>query len=191
MNILIITAHPSSKGFSHRIANSYADKAIELGYSIETVDLYKSPRQDFLTFEDKHDDRADQIKIRSEYQAKITWADELVFVHPMWWGSMPAIMKNWIDVNFSGGFSHSYKDGKPFGLLQGKQAKVFITSDAPAFLYWFLAKPYAITWSIIILRFVGIKTKCVKLYGNKRKRTEEENTIFLQKVQKLVSKSEM
>jgi NAD(P)H dehydrogenase (quinone) len=189
MNILIITAHPSTKGFSHRIANSYAQKAIEKGHQVEVTDLYHSPRQDFLIFEDKHDERVDQIKLREQYQAKITWADELVFVHPMWWGSMPAIMKNWIDVNFSGGFSHSYKDGKPFGLLKGKQAKVFITSDAKAFLYWFLFKPYAIIWSIIILGFVGIKTDCVKLYGNKRKRSEQENLEFLQKVQKLVPAS--
>jgi NAD(P)H dehydrogenase (quinone) len=184
MNILIITAHPSSKGFSHRIANAYMDAATTKGHKVEILDLYKSPRQDFLTFEDKHDERPEEVTIRKSYQDKIALADELVFVHPMWWGSMPAIMKNWIDVNFSGGFSHTYKNGKPVPLLTAKRAKVFITSDAPAFLYWILFKPYAITWTFIILRFVGIKTDCVKLYGNKRKRSEEENLAFLEKVKK-------
>jgi NAD(P)H dehydrogenase (quinone) len=41
-------------------------------------------------------------------QQKITWADELIFVFPIWWGSMPAVMKNWIDVNFLGGFAFRY-----------------------------------------------------------------------------------
>jgi NAD(P)H dehydrogenase (quinone) len=188
MNILIITAHPSSKGFTHRIAKAYSQKAIENGHEVETLDLYKSPRQGFLTFKDGHEAQdPEQVKLREFYQAKITKANELVFVHPMWWGSMPAIMKNWIDVNFSGGFSHTYKNGKPVPLLTAKRAKVFITSDAPAFLYWILFKPYAITWTFIILRFVGIKTDCVKLYGNKRKRSEEENLAFLERVKRLVS----
>jgi NAD(P)H dehydrogenase (quinone) len=187
MNILIISAHPSSKGFTHRIAKAYTQKAIENGHEIETLDLYKSPRQGFLTFEDGHETQdPEQVQLREFYQAKITKANELVFVHPMWWGSMPGIMKNWIDVNFSGGFSHTYKNGKPVPLLTAKRAKVFITSDAPAFLYWILFKPYAITWTFIILRFVGIKADCVKLYGNKRKRSEEENLAFLEKVKQLV-----
>jgi NAD(P)H dehydrogenase (quinone) len=187
MNILIITAHPSNNGFTHRIANAYYKKALELNHDVEMLDLYKSPRQGFLTFDDKqeaHD--LEETKLRNFYQAKITKADELVFVHPMWWGSMPAIMKNWIDVNFSGGFSHTYKEGKPVPLLTAKRAKVFITSDAPSFLYWLLFKPYAVIWVFIILRFVGIKTDCVKLYGNKRKRSEEENLAFLDKVKGLV-----
>jgi hypothetical protein len=79
-----------------------------------------------------------------------------------------------------------YKDGKPVPLLTAKRAKVFITSDAPAFLYWILFKPYAVTWTFIIFRFVGIKTDCVKLYGNKRKRSEEGNLAFLDKVKELV-----
>jgi NAD(P)H dehydrogenase (quinone) len=33
-------------------------------------------------------------------QAKITWADELIFIFPIWWGDAPAIVKNFIDCNF-------------------------------------------------------------------------------------------
>jgi NAD(P)H dehydrogenase (quinone) len=186
MKSLIITAHPSSKGFTHRIAQAYKEKSLSKGHEVQIIDLYKAPRQDFLTFEAHGDDRPDQVAIRSSYQEQIIWADELVFVHPMWWGSMPAIMKNWIDVNFSGGFSHTYKNGKPVPLLAKKRAKVFITSDAPAFIYWILLKPYATTWAFIILMFVGIKTDCVKLFGNKRKRTEQENIAFLEKVKRTV-----
>jgi NAD(P)H dehydrogenase (quinone) len=182
MNILIITAHPSQNGFTHRIAKAYSVKALELNHKVQILDLYNSPRQDFLTFECTEEQKA----IRQEYQNKITWADELVFVHPMWWGSMPAIMKNWLDMNFTGGFSHTYKNGKAIGLLNTKRAKVFITSDAPAFLYWFVAKPYATTWALIVLGFVGIKVDKVKLYGNKRKRTEGENIKFLDYVRNSV-----
>jgi NAD(P)H dehydrogenase (quinone) len=186
MNILIVAAHPSTSSFTHSISDSYLSRANELGHTVEVLDLYRSERQDFLAFD--HEQNEKELSIRIMYQQKITWADELVFVHPMWWGSMPAIMKNWLDVNFSGGFSHTYKDGKAIPLLTDKKAKVFITSDAPAFVYTFLAKPYATTWSMIVLKFVGIQTEFVKLYGNKRKRSDEENTKFLNWVKSRVPK---
>jgi NAD(P)H dehydrogenase (quinone) len=187
MNILIITAHPSKTGFTHRIANAYMESATKKGYKTEILDLYNSPRQDFLSFEqsDPSNSKA-QKEIQKIYQDKITLADEIVFVHPLWWGSMPAIMKNWLDVNFSGGFSHTYKDGKPVPLLTGKTARVFITSDAPSIIYWFVARPFAVTWRLITLRFVGIKCKTVTLYGNKRKRSEDDDKAFLEKVKNMV-----
>jgi NAD(P)H dehydrogenase (quinone) len=179
MNILIITAHPSPTGFTHQIGTAYQEKSVELGRSVEILDLYHSPKQDFFSFAPLD---ADGLEVQKMYQNKVAWADEIIFVHPMWWGLMPAIMKNWIDVNFSGGFSHTYKNKKPVGLLKGKRAKVFITADAKSYLYILLAKPYASIWSLIILRFVGIKVDCVKLFGDKRNRTETENLAFLDKV---------
>jgi NAD(P)H dehydrogenase (quinone) len=179
MNILIITAHPSPTGFTHRIASAYQERDVGLGHTVEILDLYKSPRQDYFTFEPKS---TSELEIQKAYQDKISCADELVFIHPMWWGSMPAIMKNWLDVNFAGGFSHTFKNGHPVALLKGKRAKVFITSDGKEILYWILLKPYAIIWTFVTLGFVGIKVDCVKLFGNKRNRTEVENLEFLEKV---------
>jgi putative NADPH-quinone reductase len=34
-------------------------------------------------------------------QEQITWADELVFVYPIWRYDAPAVLKNWFDVNMS------------------------------------------------------------------------------------------
>jgi NAD(P)H dehydrogenase (quinone) len=42
-------------------------------------------------------------------QEKILWADEIVLVFPIWWGDMPAIMKNWMDCNFMSGFAFKYE----------------------------------------------------------------------------------
>jgi NAD(P)H dehydrogenase (quinone) len=187
MNILIITAHPSKMGFTHQIANAYTESSTQKGHKVEIIDLYNSPRQEFLSFDNESSVKTEaQNEIQKMYQDKVTISDEIVFIHPLWWGSMPAIMKNWLDVNFSGGFSHTYKDGKAIPLLTGKTARVFITSDAPSFVYWILARPFAVTWRLITLRFVGIKCKTVTLYGNKRKRSEDDDKAFLEKVKNMV-----
>ena len=182
MHTLIITAHPSSKGFTHIMANTYQKSRIEAGHTCEIMDLYKEPRQDFLVYEDKHDERVDQVALRQMMQGRITKADELVFIHPMWWGVMPAIMKNWIDVNFCTGFSHKYVDHKPVPLLTGKTARVFLTSDAPAFIYTAIGVPFRSIWSLITFRFVGIKTKSVTLFGDMRKRPEDKVKKILDKI---------
>jgi NAD(P)H dehydrogenase (quinone) len=188
MNVLIITAHPSSKGLTHQIAQYYKDGKTLGGNQVEILDLYLAPRQDFLVFEDKNEERNDQLEIRNQMQQKITWADELVFVHPLWWGGSPAIMKNWIDVNFSSGFSHRYENGKAVKMLTDKTARVFITCDAPAFIYNFLANPFKSIWSIITFGYVGIKCKSITVFGDKRNKTQQDTQNFLEKVKQLAQK---
>jgi NAD(P)H dehydrogenase (quinone) len=181
-NVLIITAHPSSKGFTHYIARSYQESCLKNNHQVEILDLYKAPRQDFLVFEDHHETRADQIELREAMQAKVSKADHLVFVHPMWWGNTPAILKNWLDVNLSSGFSHKVEGGKVVKLLTGKTASVYVTSDAPAFIYKLVLSPYKTIWNLITFRFVGIKAIKTRLLGNMRGQTEATRQAFLVKV---------
>ncbi len=185
MHKLIITAHPSSKGFTHQIAQTYSKASIEAGHTVEVLDLYKAPRQDFLVFEDKDDVRPDQIELRNQNQAKITAADELIFVHPLWWGTTPAILKNWLDINFSSGFAFAHKDGKVIKMLTGKTARVFITCDAPAFIYVLLANPFKSIWSMVTFGYVGIKCLSFDVLGNKRKQSPEKLAKFLEKVSQI------
>ena len=180
--VLIITAHPSSKGFTHRIADAFAQGAREAGKEVEIIDLYKTNlKQDFLTFEDKSD-MAKADPIRSAIQAKIQAASELVFVHPLWWMGTPAIMKNFIDINISSQFAFRYVKGWPVGLLKGKKGHVFITCDGRMWLYWLMAVPFRTIWSLGILRFCGIKPVTFKVLHEKYRRTEEYMNKFLEMV---------
>ncbi|MCF7865614.1 MAG: NAD(P)H-dependent oxidoreductase [Candidatus Pacebacteria bacterium] len=196
MNTLIVTAHPSSKGFTHQIAEAYKKgreaKALALGIadtsSVEILDLYKTDiKQDFLRYEEKAD-MGNPDPAREAMQAKITAADNIVIVHPMWWVSPPAIMKNFIDVNFAAHFAFRYINGKPVGLLTGKTAAVFITCDGPRWLYWLIAMPFRTIWIHGILQYCGLKVKAFKLFDRKMFRTEDEKTAFLQKVEKIAKK---
>lgn len=108
MHSLIITAHPSSQGFTHAIANTYRESCEQKGYTVEMLDLYKTEFQlSFLRYEDKAELK-NTFPAQQALQAKITTADELVFVFPIWWIGMPAILKNFFDVVFSSGFAYRY-----------------------------------------------------------------------------------
>jgi len=187
MKILIITAHPSPKGFTHRIASTYKKAGEEIGHQVEILDLYRTNlKQGFLEFEDIKAMPADPV--RDKIQAMISEADELVFIHPLWWLSMPAIMKNFIDINISAGFAYKFnKNHKTIGLLKTKTARVFITSDGSKYLFKFIFSPFKLVWKYGILGFCGMKLKPFRLYDRMRWRDEEEKGRWLDEVEKLAN----
>lgn len=187
MNILIITAHPSKYGFTHKIAERYARESKNLKKNVEILDLYKPEnRQDFLTFENIKEMPADpQVQ---KMQEKISWADEIVFIFPLWWYGEPAIMKNFWDNNFTARFAYRYIDGKPVGLLKGKSARVFFTSDGPWYYQWLLLQPVRNIWWLTKLRFCGIKMKSFTVFGSMRSRDEQNRSKLLERVAKIAQK---
>ncbi len=68
-------------------------------------------------------------------RALILWAELLVFVHPTWWGSMPALLKGFLDRALTPGFSFVTCEGGTGyqGLLNGRSAQLITTMDTP---YW-------------------------------------------------------
>lgn len=131
-NVLIVLANPEANSFSHRIAQTYYIEAEKAGKQVEILDLYAPEyRQDFLTFDENG--RPVVTETTLLMQKKVQWADGLVFVFPIWWFDMPAILKNWLDHTMAGGFAYKYKPKslQPFKLLKGKTARVFCCSGAP------------------------------------------------------------
>ncbi len=183
MKKLFITANPSSTGFTHKICEKLSVLSREKWDEVEILDLYKTElRQDFLTYENKKEMAKDEIT--KKIQEKILWADELVFIFPIWWWDAPAIIKNFIDCNFSAGFAFRYENGRPVGLLKGKTARIITTSGGPSFLYklilhiqWF--------WNINRISMCGMKQKSFTVFGNMDSSKTDKNK-YLEGITKLV-----
>ncbi len=183
---LIITAHPSSKGFVHRITEHYVQAIKKKGESCKILNLYAPEnKQSFLQFETEKEWPGEKLK---EMQQKIADADELVLSFPVWWGDAPAVMKNWLDYNFTAGFAYKYTAKGVNKLLTGKTAKILATSDAPGIAYSFFLAPMRLTWSKMRLDFCGIKVTDFKVYGKMRKRNEESRQKILKEIGKLALK---
>ena len=184
MKSLIVTAHPSSKGFTHSIAAAYKKGRESMGHTVEILDLYKTDlKQDYFKFEDLKEDSMKPDAVRDAMQAKIKEADDIVIIHPLWWIGAPAILKNYIDVNFSAHFAFKYVNGRPVGLLPGKTAHVFITCDGSKWIYRILAMPFKTIWKYGILGLCGLKVKTFSLFDKKMMRTEAEKEAYLIKVE--------
>lgn len=161
MNILIVTGNPKKENHTDDIANTYKETAEKSGHEVKTINVYSeefslpysNPEKGSLSIESEG-------KIK-KMQDMITWANEIVIIHPIWWASMPAGLKNWADAIFTPHFAYQYTpDGKVEKLLKGKTAKVFATAGSYAIYYnlpvisYFT--PLHIVWKHALLGFCGI-----------------------------------
>jgi NAD(P)H-dependent FMN reductase len=62
-------------------------------------------------------------------QRLIQWADHLVFVYPTWWGTVPALLKGFLDRVLTAGFAfNEIKGGTGYEpLLKGRSARLITT----------------------------------------------------------------
>jgi NAD(P)H dehydrogenase (quinone) len=67
----------------------------------------------------------------AQAQDEIRAADTLTVIYPLWWMSMPAMMKGYIDRVFARGFAYESSQGIVHGLLAGKKAVLVTCSGAP------------------------------------------------------------
>lgn len=189
MNILIVTAHPSSLGDTHTIANTYAEAKRAKGHVVDIVDLYaKEYAVPFLTFENIRECTTSKVQLK--FQEQIQWAHEVVMVHPIWWSSIPAIMKNWVDITLWPGCAYKYSsEGNVLKLLEHKSAKVFATCGGPSWYYHLpFVMPLRTFWETCVFGFCGIDLVDIKICGNldKWKGEKRENHLakFIEKVRR-------
>ncbi|WP_339305135.1 NAD(P)H-dependent oxidoreductase [Paenibacillus sp. FSL R5-0519] len=130
-NILVINGHPDPQSYCKALTEAYIKGVRRSGSSVELVDL--SHIQFNLNLQHGYRQRTELEPDLVKAQEWIRWADHLVFVYPTWWGTMPAILKGFIDRVFLPDFAMKYRDNSPLWdkLLKGKSAHIIVTMDTP------------------------------------------------------------
>lgn len=153
MNILIVSAHPDPASLTNALRDVAVDQLRANGHDVQVSDLYAMgwkaavDRQDFPDLAS-----AERLRVPAASgeafargsltndvvaeQGKLLWADALILAFPLWWFSMPAILKGWIDRVYSYGFAsgvgeHSERrwgDRYGEGRMAGKRAMLIVTA---------------------------------------------------------------
>jgi len=138
--IAIIQGHPdvAVRHFGHALADEYAKGAQDGGHDVKRIDV---AALDFPLLRTKEDfEKGQPPDAIKQAQDVLKWADHLVIIYPLWLGSMPAILKGFLEQVLRPGFAFQYRPsgGMAKKLLAGKSARIVITMGMPAFLYrWF------------------------------------------------------
>jgi len=161
------------------MANKYKEIMLKQNNEVEIIDLYRNENQQpFFTYQN-----ANELEVTKEmkyYQDKISKADELVFIFPYWWGSMPAILKNFFDWNLSKGFAFEYVNSRPKGLLKNKTVKIFTTTGAPYFIYMITGANRRLKnmFKEQIIEFCGMKLEKFSIFGGVDTSNKNSNKIL-------------
>ncbi len=144
MNILIVHAHPEPQSFTTTLKNTAIETLQNLGHHVEVSDLYAmnfnpiASRNDFMelgnpdylnyALEQRHASKNQLLAsdIQTEVK-KIQSADLLILNFPMYWMSMPALLKGWIDRVFVSGIFYGGKRFYNHGGMAGKKAMLCFT----------------------------------------------------------------
>lgn len=182
---LIILAHPSKSSFAKKMY----DEIRKAFPKSKIINLYtKNNRQGFLDFENIKD--IEVSKSTAKFQDEIKKADNLVILFPVWWGYIPAILKNFFDNTLTSGFAFKYKkDGQMEKLLAGKTAQVFYSYDDSKLFYTLQGNPIKTILKYNTLEFCGLKVTAFDGLGSFRKQTENNKNKFIQKSIKKIGKS--
>jgi NAD(P)H dehydrogenase (quinone) len=153
MNVLLVYAHPEPRSLNGSIRDFTVDRFVSAGHTVEVSDLYAmrwKPELDADDFPQRDATQpfrpgADSKRAFAEAtqsadvvaeQDKLRRADLVIFQFPMWWFSMPAIMKGWFERVYAYGFAygvgeHSEKRwGERYGegVFRGKRAMLVVTT---------------------------------------------------------------
>lgn len=144
MQVLIVHAHPEPKSFTTAMKDAAVEELTARGHSVELSDLYAmsfdpiakaadfAPRRnpDYLVYalEQRRAHEAGSLApdIRTEVE-KLVRADLIILSFPMFWFSVPAILKGWIDRVLISGLCYGGKRFYDRGGLRGKRMMAAFT----------------------------------------------------------------
>ncbi|HET9903129.1 MAG TPA: NAD(P)H-dependent oxidoreductase [Xanthobacteraceae bacterium] len=160
--ITLIQGHPTAdaRHFCHALADSYREGAQAAGHEVRDIEV---ARLDFPVLRARSDwESAPPTPDIAAAQEDLSWADHLVLVYPLWLGTMPALVKAFLEQALRPGFAVPARfDEKGFrGRLQGKSARIIVTMGMPAWVYrWYFLAHGLKSLERSILGMVGVSSR--------------------------------
>jgi len=184
--ILIINGHPDQESFNFALSDAYKNGATKAGAEIKEIrirDLNFNPNLEF-GYRKRTALEPDLI----EAQKKLMWADHIVWIYPVWWGSVPAIMKGFLDRVLLPGFAFEKREDSVWWdkYFSKKTARLICTMDQPTWYYRLINRcPSHNAMKKLTLNFIGVKSVKITSIGPIRLSKEEFRQKWLHKVENL------
>ncbi|MGF6573111.1 NAD(P)H dehydrogenase (quinone) [Paraburkholderia sp. GAS333] len=153
MKVLLVYAHPEPKSLNGSLRDFTVERLEQAGHVVQVSDLYamkwKAPLDaddsvERLSAERFYPSRESKHALENGLQSddivreqeKLMWADAVILQFPMWWFSMPAILKGWVERVYAYGFAYGVGEhsdarwGERYGegKFAGKRAMLVVTT---------------------------------------------------------------
>ncbi|GAA0550203.1 NAD(P)H-dependent oxidoreductase [Chitinophaga japonensis] len=145
MNVLIVYAHPEPKSMNNAMFKAAVEALTAAGHQVQTSDLYAmqfDPVSDRANFTSVHNPAFFKQQLEEVHatevngfasfidaeQQKVEWCDLMIWQFPLWWFSVPAILKGWVDRVFAMGRMYGNGHFYENGISNGKKAMLSLTT---------------------------------------------------------------
>ncbi|WP_052847217.1 NAD(P)H-dependent oxidoreductase [Streptomyces avicenniae] len=147
--ILLVSAHPEPRSLNASLSAFAAGHLRAAGHEVSVSDLYAMKWKAVVDADDfPGRDPARRLNVLDDSQRatldgtlspdvaaeqeKVRRADAVILQFPLWWFSVPAILKGWIDRVFTAGFAYGPAVPPPYGdgPLAGRRALLSVTYGA-------------------------------------------------------------
>lgn len=153
MNTLLVHAHPEPRSLNGALKDFTVERLEKAGHVVQVSDLYAMQWKAVLDADDFRIARGEarfepsldsrrafenglQSPDIAREQEKLLWADALILQFPMWWFTMPAILKGWFERVYAYGFAYGvgehsdrhWGDRYGEGRMAGKRAMLIVTT---------------------------------------------------------------
>lgn len=163
--------------------SAYRSGAEEAGYQVSQIVIRELAFEPNLQFGYKQ-----RLGLEPDLLAAIDvikTCDHMVWVHPVWWGGLPALLKGFIDRTFLPSIMFDYNEAKLGGMgwdgyLEGKTARIIATMDTPQILYRLLySAPSVNQLKKTTLEFCGVKPVKVTQFAPVKGSTQEKRESWI------------
>jgi len=156
------------------------------GHEVKMIDV---ARLNFPILRTKEEfEKGTPVDSIRDAQQTIAWADHLFICYPLWLGTLPALLKAFLEQTFRYGFAMTVGDkGRMWKkLLKGKSARIVVTMGMPALFYrWYFGAHGLKSLERSILAFAGIRPIRESLIGLVDARGNEYRGRWLARTQAL------
>lgn len=186
--IAIIQGHPDAarRHLCHALAEAYADGAQASGHEVHPINVAEL---DFPLLRSKEAFETGVLPpCLAPSQAAIGRADHLLIVYPLWLGTMPALLKAYLEQVFGPGFAFALGDsGRAWKRpLKGKSARIVVTMGMPVFFYrWYFGAHGLKSLERNILGFAGVGPIRESVFGIIEQASDAKRQARLAKLRRL------
>jgi putative NADPH-quinone reductase len=168
MRIVVIQGHPdrAPERLCRALGGAYVEAARQAGHEVAVLDL-ASVEFPLLASQKEFGSGSIPPPLVEIVQA-IRESDHLVVIFPLWLGTMPALVKAFLEQAMRPGVAFAYRSGGSFPrkLMSGKSARLVVTMGMPALLYrWWYGGFGVRGMERNILNFVGFRPVRTSLFG--------------------------